>query len=101
VDVDRGGFGARLRALREAVGLSQQELADRSGLSIRAVGYIECSRTQWPYRDSLTRLADALVIREAAQAEFLGAVPAVSWHAQDLREDDRRRPWITMSQTPA
>jgi tetratricopeptide (TPR) repeat protein/transcriptional regulator with XRE-family HTH domain len=75
VDVDGGGFGARLRACREAAGLSQQELAGRSGLSIRAVRNMERGRTLWPYRDSLVRLADGLALREAARAEFLDAVP--------------------------
>jgi tetratricopeptide (TPR) repeat protein/transcriptional regulator with XRE-family HTH domain len=75
VDVDGAGFGARLRACREAAGLSQQELADRSGLSIRAVSNMERGRTQWPYRDSLSRLADALGLPGKARAEFLAAVP--------------------------
>jgi tetratricopeptide (TPR) repeat protein/transcriptional regulator with XRE-family HTH domain len=75
VDVNGGEFGARLRDWREAAGLSQQALADRAGLSIRAVRNIEHGRTQWPYRDSLARLADALGMRDGAQAEFLAAVP--------------------------
>jgi transcriptional regulator with XRE-family HTH domain len=75
VNVNGGEFGARLRARREAARLSQQELADRSGLSIRAIRNIERGRTQWPYRNSLTRLADALGMREAGRAEFLAAVP--------------------------
>jgi tetratricopeptide (TPR) repeat protein/transcriptional regulator with XRE-family HTH domain len=75
VEAHGGDFGALLRDRREAAGLSQQALADRSGLSIRAVRNIERGRTQWPYRDSLTRLADALGMHEAAQAEFLAAIP--------------------------
>lgn len=75
MDADDAGIGARLRASREAAGLSQQQLADRSGLSIRAVRNIEHGRTCWPYRDSLTRLADALGLQDAIRTEFLGAVP--------------------------
>jgi transcriptional regulator with XRE-family HTH domain/tetratricopeptide (TPR) repeat protein len=75
MDVDGAGFGAQLRECREAAGLSQQELADRSGLSVRAVSNMERGRTKWPYRDSLSRLADALGLRERARAEFLAAVP--------------------------
>jgi tetratricopeptide (TPR) repeat protein/transcriptional regulator with XRE-family HTH domain len=75
VDADDTEVGVRLRAIREAAGLSQQQLADRSGLSIRAVRNIEHGRTHWPYRDSLTRLADALGLQGAIRTEFLCAVP--------------------------
>jgi tetratricopeptide (TPR) repeat protein/transcriptional regulator with XRE-family HTH domain len=75
VDIGGAGFGARLRGWREAAGLSQQQLADRSGLSVRAVSNMERGRTQWPYRDSLSRLADALGLRETARADFFAAVP--------------------------
>ena len=36
-----GTFRARLCACRRLVGLSQEQLAERSGLSIRAVGNVE------------------------------------------------------------
>ena len=75
MDTDHAGIGVRLRASREAAGLSQQQLADKSGLSIRAVRNIEHGRTIWPYRDSLTRLADALGLQDAIRTEFLCAVP--------------------------
>jgi tetratricopeptide (TPR) repeat protein/transcriptional regulator with XRE-family HTH domain len=75
MDVDGAGIGARLRGCRQAAGLSQQELADRSGLSIRAVSNLERGRTQWPYRDSMSRLADALGLQEKARSELLAAVP--------------------------
>jgi tetratricopeptide (TPR) repeat protein/DNA-binding XRE family transcriptional regulator len=75
VALDNARFGVRLRACREAAGLSQQELAARSGLSIRAVSNMERGRTQWPYRASLSRLADALGLRETARTEFFAAVP--------------------------
>ena len=68
-----GSFGARLRACRRSAGLSQEELAEGSGLSVRAIRDLERGRTQWPYRDSLHRLADALELRDAARAGFLGA----------------------------
>jgi len=71
--VDTGGFGARLRACRRSAGLSQQELAERSGLSVRAISDLERGHTRWPYPDSLRRLADALELREAARAEFIAA----------------------------
>jgi tetratricopeptide (TPR) repeat protein len=66
-------LGTRLRASRRSAGLSQEELAERSGLSVRAISDLERGRTRWPYRDSLHRLADALGLRDAARAGFLGA----------------------------
>jgi len=76
------GFGALLRACREAAGLSQQELAERTGLSIRTLGNLERGRTQWPYRDSLSRLADGLGLRGAARAEFMAVAPRrLGWAA--------------------
>jgi tetratricopeptide (TPR) repeat protein/DNA-binding XRE family transcriptional regulator len=70
---DGKGFGARLRACRLSARLSQEELADRSGLSVRAISNLEHGRTRWPYRDSLHRLADALELAGMPRAEFLAA----------------------------
>ena len=56
-------FGAWLRSARQTAGMSQQDLAELSGLSVRAVGDLERGRTRFPYQDSLARLADALGLR--------------------------------------
>ena len=69
-DVARG-FGTRLRSCRQLAGLSQQELAERSGLSVRAISDLERGRTRFPYQDSLARLADALALSEPARTEFI------------------------------
>jgi tetratricopeptide (TPR) repeat protein/transcriptional regulator with XRE-family HTH domain len=67
-------FGAWLRALRGAAGLSQQELADKSGLSARTIGDLERGRTRWPHPHSVLRLADALDLRGPERDEFTGAL---------------------------
>jgi tetratricopeptide (TPR) repeat protein/transcriptional regulator with XRE-family HTH domain len=54
-------------------GLSQEELAERSGLSVRTIGNLERSGARRPHRDTLDRLADALELDDAARAEFLTA----------------------------
>ena len=51
---DRGQFGARLRAARHSAGLSQQDLAERSGLAVRSISNLERGRTSWPHPDSVT-----------------------------------------------
>ena len=71
MDDGAGGFGSRLRACRQSSGLSQQELAERAGLSIRAISKLECGWTRWPYPGSVDRLADALGLRDAARTEFM------------------------------
>ncbi|HEY1294256.1 MAG TPA: helix-turn-helix domain-containing protein, partial [Chloroflexota bacterium] len=78
VDTDRPGtsakptiFGALLRSYRVEAGLTQAALAERAGLSVRAVQHLEAGRGQ-PYQDTARRLADALPLdlaaREALQA---------------------------------
>jgi tetratricopeptide (TPR) repeat protein len=68
---DGTGFGAVLRARRLSAGLSQQELAEAAGMSVRAVSDLERGRTRRPYPDSLSRLADGLRLSDGARADFI------------------------------
>jgi transcriptional regulator with XRE-family HTH domain len=70
---EAGAFGGWLRSCRESAGLSQEKLAERAGLSVRALRNLEGGRTSRPYPDSIRRLADALVLRGEARAEFFAA----------------------------
>jgi tetratricopeptide (TPR) repeat protein/transcriptional regulator with XRE-family HTH domain len=64
---DRAGtFGEALRRHRVAAGLTQEELADRAGMSVRGLGYLEKDARQ-PFRDTVRRLADALYLDEPAR----------------------------------
>ena len=45
-----GSFGAQLRNLREAAGLTQEELALKAGLSPTAVSALERGQRKRPYR---------------------------------------------------
>jgi tetratricopeptide (TPR) repeat protein/DNA-binding XRE family transcriptional regulator len=63
-------LGARLSAYRRSAGLSQADLAERSGLSVRAISNLERGRTRWPHPDTVHRLADALGLPAEARAEF-------------------------------
>jgi tetratricopeptide (TPR) repeat protein/transcriptional regulator with XRE-family HTH domain len=65
------GFGRLLCSLRLKAGLTQEELAERSGVSVRALSDIERGRTTRPYRDSVGRLADALRLSGPARQHFL------------------------------
>ncbi len=70
---DGAGFGARLHAYRVSVRLSQEELAERSGVSVRTISNLERGRARWPYPDTVRRLADALRLPAEARAEFAAA----------------------------
>ncbi|MCR6482528.1 helix-turn-helix domain-containing protein [Amycolatopsis sp. OK19-0408] len=66
-------FGARLRRLRRAAGLTQENLAEKSGLSGQAVGALERGDRRYPQRATLERLADALGLDGDERAEFTAA----------------------------
>jgi transcriptional regulator with XRE-family HTH domain len=69
---DRSGvtFGHLIVDLRLDRGLSQEDLADRSGMSVRAIRYLECGRVLRPRRRSVSLLADALALTEAERMAF-------------------------------
>ncbi len=64
--------GARLRCARIAAGMSQEELADQSGVSVRAISDLERGRTRRPYPRSIRLLATALRLPEPAAEELIG-----------------------------
>src|SRR5687767_14025285 len=65
-------FGDLLRRHRLAVGLTQEALAERAGLSVRAITDLERGVRRAPYRDTVQRLAAALGLN-AESAEELRA----------------------------
>lgn len=66
-------FGGLLRRYRLASGLSQEELAQRAGLSVRAVANMERGRTARPYRRSVWLLAEALALPDQQRAQLARA----------------------------
>ncbi len=73
---ERGSFGGRLRKLREAAGLSQEELAERAGLSSHAVSALERGTRTRPYPHTIRALADALDAGDDERAALIAAVPS-------------------------
>ena len=69
-------LGTVLRALREGAGLSQEELAERAGLSPHAISALERGTRTRPYPHTLRSLATALDLSEDQRAGLLAAVPA-------------------------
>jgi transcriptional regulator with XRE-family HTH domain len=68
-------FGARLRRLREAAGLTQEELAVRAKLSPNAVGALERGLRKRPYPHTIRSLSDALGLSENERAALIASVP--------------------------
>jgi tetratricopeptide (TPR) repeat protein/transcriptional regulator with XRE-family HTH domain len=63
--------GLSLRRQRKAAGLTQQELAERSGVSVRAISDLERGRSRKPYPRSVRMLTDALGLADTAAADLL------------------------------
>lgn len=66
-------FGTVLRQLRLAAGLSQEALAEQTGLSSRAISDLERDPARRPRLASVTLLADALHLDRAERASLLAA----------------------------
>jgi len=72
--VDSLGFDDLLRQYRVAAGLTQEALAERSGLSTRAVSDLERGIYRAPQRNTVRLLAAALELAEHDRALLAGAV---------------------------
>jgi tetratricopeptide (TPR) repeat protein/transcriptional regulator with XRE-family HTH domain len=68
---DRESLGWWLRQQRESAGLTQEELAARSGLSVRTISNLERDRTQKPHPRSVRRVMDTLGLTETAGGELI------------------------------
>ncbi|MGX7824491.1 helix-turn-helix domain-containing protein [Actinokineospora sp. 24-640] len=66
-------FGAVLRGHRVARGMTQEDLAAASGLSVRAIRNLEIGRTRQPHPQSARLLATALGLADQACADLLRA----------------------------
>lgn len=71
-----GEFAGVLRRLRESRSLTQEELAERARLTVKAVGALERGERRRPYPHTVRSLADALDLSEPERAELVGAVPS-------------------------
>jgi transcriptional regulator with XRE-family HTH domain len=66
-------FGALLRAARLDAALTQQDLATRCGMSVRAISDLERDRTRRPYLRSVRLLAEALNVPRPLRDAMLAA----------------------------
>ncbi len=66
-------FAEQLRGYRRRVGLSQEALAERAGISVQTVSNLERGVQHTPRPDTVDLLADALTLIGAARAAFAAA----------------------------
>lgn len=83
-----GGFAAALRRLRESRSLTQEELAERSGVTAKAISALERGERRRPYPHTVRSLADGLGLDDDERAGLLTAVP-------------RRAPGVSPPEPPA
>ena len=73
-------FGARLKALRESAGFTQEELATIAGLSVHAISALERGERRRPHLETVRALSAALDLppeeRDALIASARGPAPA-------------------------
>src|SRR5260221_5853849 len=73
-------FGALLKRLRLAAGLTQQGLSDRAGVSARAISDLERQPERSPRPETVSLLADALGLEQEARAQL----QAAAWAGNSL-----------------
>ncbi|MBP2336098.1 transcriptional regulator with XRE-family HTH domain [Saccharothrix coeruleofusca] len=72
-DTPGPALGSLLSTYRRRAGLTQEQLSELSGVSVRAISDVEGGRARWPQRRTGEALASALGLRGDERAEFLRA----------------------------
>jgi class 3 adenylate cyclase/DNA-binding XRE family transcriptional regulator len=83
-----GSLGGLLLHYRLAAGLSQEELAERAGLSRRSISELERGARRAPYPATVRRLTEVLGLDAAERAAWLASLhAAAAGHARRAPED--------------
>jgi len=78
-----GSFGAQLKALRDAAGFTQEELATIAGLSVHAVSALERGERRRPHVETVRALSAALDVTGAARDALFVSARAPAHNAAD------------------
>ena len=79
-------FGAQLKALREAAGFTQEELATIAGLSVHAVSALERGERRRPRVETVRALSAALDLTETIREALLESTRAPTAAVDQLRD---------------
>src|SRR4051812_8514040 len=90
-----GAFGTHLKALREAAGFTQEELATIAGLSVHAVSALERGERRRPHVDTVRALAAALDLSGPGRDEFVRHARASATMSETAAEELTRAPLPT------
>jgi DNA-binding XRE family transcriptional regulator len=78
-------FGAVIQRCRQVTGLTQEELAERTQLSVRTIGNLERGAVQKPRRDTVRRLAGALGLSGENADHFHAIARGIALRSTDSR----------------
>src|SRR5437868_179676 len=98
-EMEESGFGSLLRRYRLAAELTQEELAERAGISTRGVSDLERGAHGLPRKDTLQLLLDALALSPADQARLAAAARRPA-RAGARRERGEQYPELPIPLTP-
>jgi predicted ATPase/DNA-binding XRE family transcriptional regulator len=87
-----GAFGSLLRRTRRAVGLTQAEMAERAGVSVRTISDLERGVSHTPHKDTIAFLAETLGLLSDDRQHFESAArpiaPEIDASTKNREQDD-------------
>src|SRR4051794_7947894 len=92
--------GLLLRQWRRAAALTQEELAERAGMSVETISALERGLSRSPFRATITALADALGLDGEGRARLLAAARPQSAGPVPVAAGERSAPAPTHPSPP-
>lgn len=86
-------LGALIRSRRTAARLTQEELAEKAGISVRTISDIERGLRRSVYRDTAQRLAEALEVEDGDKGDFIGIARGRMQPYERGALTSRQTPW--------
>jgi predicted ATPase/DNA-binding CsgD family transcriptional regulator/transcriptional regulator with XRE-family HTH domain len=93
-------FGDLLRRYRLTAGLTQEELAERAGLSARGIAALETGERRAPRRDTVQLLAEALELSAQERAAFALSARKHPAPTDLLTQPHGQRSYLPLPSTP-